>query len=133
MYIAVSDFVDYLMFQKQQSIFGAICHCQIKQICLAKCPDFLVHLILHRMQKSSNSVCGVPLSEQYAIICLLSMMKKTAMEFIFLSSSISTSIRFIIPQDHSPEPFSTTSNTVEHYNEQCSQSDVPMVIVSDQF
>lgn len=88
---------------------------------------------MHRLQKSSNPFCAVPLSEHYAIICLLFMMKKTAVALIFLISSISTPIQFIIPQDHLPEPFSTTSNTVEHYNEQYSQSDVPMVIVSDQF
>jgi hypothetical protein len=52
-------------------------------------------------------------------------------ELIFLISAISTPIQFIIPQDHSPEPFSATGNTVECYNEQCSHSDVPMVIVSD--
>jgi len=121
------------MFRKQQGIFRAIRHCQIKQICLAKCSDLLEHLILHKVQKSSNTLRGVPLSEHYAIVRLLFMMKKTAMELIFPISSISTPIQFIIPQDHSPEPFSTTSNTVEHYNKQCSQSDVPMVIVSDQF
>ena len=133
MYRVVSVFVDCLMFQKQQGIFGAIRHCQIKQICLAKCSDFLEHSILHRVQKSSNPLCGVPLSEHYTIVCLLFMMKKTAVELTFLISSISTPIHFIIPQDHSPEPFRTTGNTVEHYNVQCSQSDVPMVIVSDQF
>ena len=76
-YIAVSDFVDYLMFQKQWGIFGAICHCQIKQICLAKYSDLLEHLILHKVQKSSNPLFGVPLSEHYAIVRLLFMMKKT--------------------------------------------------------
>ena len=121
------------MFQKQQGIFGAIRHCQIKQICLAKCSDFLEHLISHTVQKSSNPLCAVQLSEHYAIICLLFLMKKTAVELIFLISSIPTPIQFIIPQEHSPEPFSTTSNTVKHYNEQCGQSDVPMVIVSDHF
>ena len=132
-YIAASDFVDYLMFRKQQGIFGAIHHFPIKQICLAKCSDLLAHLILHNVQKSSNPLCGVPFSEHYTVVCLLFMMKKMAVELIFLISSICAPIQFIIPQDHSPEPFSTTSNTVEHYNEQCSQSDVPRVIVSDQF
>jgi len=91
-YITVSDFVDYLMFRKQRGIFGAICQCQIKQICLAKCSDLLEHLILHKVQKSSNPLFGVPLSEHYAIVRLLFMMKKTAMELIFLISSISTPI-----------------------------------------
>jgi hypothetical protein len=88
---------------------------------------------LHRVQKSSNPLCGVPLSEHYAVVCLLFMMKKTAVELIFIISSISTAVQFIIPQDHSSEPLSTTSNTVENYIEQHSQSDVLMVIVSDQF
>ena len=61
------------------------------------------------------------------------MMKNTAMELIFLISSISTPVQFIIPQDDLLEPLSTTGNIVENYNEQYSQCFVSMVTVSDQF